>query len=142
MGCNVRTGLLLAHAATSRHILVDDEKESTPSVQSYPHRMCCAMQAYETKRRLSVAFPELAEEGMIEIRIIKTTGDMILDKALSEIGGKGLFTKELDVALLVSSRWLGGTRKECMAYRSPPRLPLVSDWRRSLNQNLDRGICG
>jgi len=32
--------------------------------------------------------------------IMKTQGDMILDKALSEIGGKGLFTKELDVALL------------------------------------------
>ncbi|EWM30321.1 porphobilinogen deaminase [Nannochloropsis gaditana] len=57
-------------------------------------------QAYETKRRLGEAFPELAPEGMVEIKIIKTTGDMILDKALSEIGGKGLFTKELDVALL------------------------------------------
>eukprot|EP00953_Heterococcus_sp_UTEX-ZZ885_P030898 16278-Heterococcus_DN1.PRE.1 len=32
--------------------------------------------------------------------VIKTSGDMILDKALSEIGGKGLFTKELDVQLL------------------------------------------
>ena len=29
-----------------------------------------------------------------------TTGDQILDRALSEIGGKGLFTKELEVALL------------------------------------------
>jgi hydroxymethylbilane synthase len=58
-------------------------------------------QAYETKRRLGEAFPdELAEEGAVEIKIIKTTGDMILDKALSEIGGKGLFTKELDVSLL------------------------------------------
>lgn len=58
-------------------------------------------QAYETKKRLGEAFPnELSEEGAVEIKIIKTTGDMILDKALSEIGGKGLFTKELDVALL------------------------------------------
>lgn len=37
-------------------------------------------QAYETKRRLGEAFPELAPEGMVEIKIIKTTGDMILDK--------------------------------------------------------------
>merc|ERR1719313_2833787 len=31
---------------------------------------------------------------------MKTQGDMILDKSLMELGGKGLFTKELDVALL------------------------------------------
>jgi len=36
----------------------------------------------------------------VEIKIIKTTGDMVLDKALKELGGKGLFTKELDVSLL------------------------------------------
>ncbi|KAJ1632535.1 hydroxymethylbilane synthase [Pavlovales sp. CCMP2436] len=57
-------------------------------------------QAYETQRLLKLAFPELCEEGAITINAMKSTGDMILDKALSEIGGKGLFTKELDVALL------------------------------------------
>jgi hydroxymethylbilane synthase len=58
-------------------------------------------QAYETKRRLAEAFPdELADESAVDITVIKTTGDMVLDKALSEAGGKGLFTKELDVKLL------------------------------------------
>mmetsp|Transcript_38370 Transcript_38370/g.39044 ORF Transcript_38370/g.39044 Transcript_38370/m.39044 type:complete len:363 (-) Transcript_38370:23-1111(-) len=57
-------------------------------------------QAYETKRLLSVNFPELAEEGAVKIQKIMTKGDSILNQALSEIGGKGLFTKELDVALL------------------------------------------
>lgn len=57
-------------------------------------------QTYETRRRLIQAFPNLADEGAIEIRVIKTTGDMILDKALADIGGKGLFTKEIDVAQL------------------------------------------
>eukprot|EP00613_Pedinella_sp_CCMP2098_P005018 CAMPEP_0171606876 /NCGR_PEP_ID=MMETSP0990-20121206/8019_1 /TAXON_ID=483369 /ORGANISM="non described non described, Strain CCMP2098" /LENGTH=346 /DNA_ID=CAMNT_0012169787 /DNA_START=119 /DNA_END=1159 /DNA_ORIENTATION=+ len=57
-------------------------------------------QAYETKKRLGEEFPELAEEGAVDIIVLKTSGDMILDKALKEIGGKGLFTKELDVALL------------------------------------------
>lgn len=49
-------------------------------------------QAYETKRRLGEAFPELAPEGMVEIKIIKTTGDMILDKVrrAKKGGGKGL----------------------------------------------------
>eukprot|EP01038_Epipyxis_sp_PR26KG_P012020 gene12020-16090_t len=57
-------------------------------------------QAYETKRLLGLHFPELAVEGAVEIQKIMTKGDSILNQALSEIGGKGLFTKELDVALL------------------------------------------
>ncbi|GJN19086.1 hypothetical protein PR202_gb06324 [Eleusine coracana subsp. coracana] len=57
-------------------------------------------QAHETRDRLKAAHPELAEEGAIEIVEIKTTGDMILDKPLADIGGKGLFTKEIDDALL------------------------------------------
>lgn len=36
----------------------------------------------------------------VEIQVIKTTGDKILDVALSKIGDKGLFTKELETALL------------------------------------------
>jgi hydroxymethylbilane synthase len=36
----------------------------------------------------------------VEIKIIKTTGDKILDVALSKIGDRSLFTKELEVALL------------------------------------------
>ena len=59
-------------------------------------------QAYETRRRLAEAFPEdFGKDGEgVKINIINTSGDMELSKALSEIGGKGLFTKELDVALL------------------------------------------
>ena len=41
----------------------------------------------------------LAENGLL-IDAVKTTGDIILDRPLSEIGGKGLFTKELDRALM------------------------------------------
>ena len=57
-------------------------------------------QAYETREKLIAAFPELSAEGMIEIVVIKTTGDAVLDRALQEIGGKGLFTKEIDEAML------------------------------------------
>lgn len=39
-------------------------------------------------------------DGDIEIVVIKTTGDAITDRPLSEVGGKGLFTKELETALL------------------------------------------
>jgi hydroxymethylbilane synthase len=57
-------------------------------------------QARETRKRLIENFPELEAEGAIEICVLKTQGDMILDKSLMELGGKGLFTKELDTALL------------------------------------------
>ncbi|KAF3455936.1 hypothetical protein FNV43_RR00579 [Rhamnella rubrinervis] len=57
-------------------------------------------QAYETRDKLIAAHTELAEEGAIHIEIIKTTGDKILSQPLADIGGKGLFTKEIDEALL------------------------------------------
>eukprot|EP00877_Chromochloris_zofingiensis_P013876 jgi/Chrzof1/8742/Cz03g22200.t1_PBGD1[v5.2] len=57
-------------------------------------------QAYLTRDLLKSGFPELAEEGALEIVIIKTTGDKILNQPLADIGGKGLFTKEIDEALL------------------------------------------
>ena len=45
-------------------------------------------------------FPDLREEGALEIVVIKTTGDKILNQPLADIGGKGLFTKEIDDALM------------------------------------------
>ena len=39
-------------------------------------------------------------EGYVELVRVKTTGDKVQDRPLSEIGGKGLWTKELDKALL------------------------------------------
>lgn len=53
-------------------------------------------QAHETRRRLVQAHGVV--EDAIAIVVIKTTGDMIQDRALSEAGGKGLFTRELDAA--------------------------------------------
>ncbi|SEP81045.1 hydroxymethylbilane synthase [Thalassovita taeanensis] len=55
-------------------------------------------QAYETRARLSTAF-DLPEQAF-EIVVIKTTGDRVLDRPLKEIGGKGLFTKEIEDAML------------------------------------------
>jgi hydroxymethylbilane synthase len=57
-------------------------------------------QARELRARLAAAHPALATEGAVEIVVIKTTGDKIQDRALAEIGGKGLFTKEIEEALL------------------------------------------
>ena len=54
-------------------------------------------QAELTKNTLLEKFPGLN----VEIEIIKTKGDKILDVALSKIGDKGLFTKEIEAALLI-----------------------------------------
>lgn len=58
------------------------------------------VQARETRDRLAGAHPELAQPGACEIVVIKTTGDRVRDRALAELGGKGLFTKEIEAALL------------------------------------------
>jgi hydroxymethylbilane synthase len=59
-------------------------------------------QANETKRLLGAAHPDLAADGAIAIRVIKTTGDKIQDRTLAEAGGKGLFTKEIEEALIAN----------------------------------------
>lgn len=53
-------------------------------------------QANYTRARLI----ELVPETGVEICVIKTSGDLIQDRALLEVGGKGLFVKEIQVALL------------------------------------------
>ncbi|MDP2082272.1 MAG: hydroxymethylbilane synthase [Pseudotabrizicola sp.] len=55
-------------------------------------------QAHEVRRSLMVAFS--LPEDAFEICVIKVMGDQILDKALKDIGGKGLFTREIEEALL------------------------------------------
>jgi hydroxymethylbilane synthase len=55
-------------------------------------------QAHETQLRLAMAHA-LPPEAF-EIVVIKVTGDAVQDKALREIGGKGLFTREIEDALL------------------------------------------
>ncbi|PYC46587.1 hydroxymethylbilane synthase [Litorivita pollutaquae] len=56
-------------------------------------------QAYETRSRLMAAFD--LPEAAFEIVVIKTTGDKVLNRPLKEIGGKGLFTREIEQAMLV-----------------------------------------
>ncbi len=53
-------------------------------------------QAHHVRDRLKALYPECS----VELLGMTTMGDQILDRSLNEIGGKGLFTKELEVALL------------------------------------------
>jgi len=55
-------------------------------------------QAHEVRRSLMQAFG--LTEAAFDVVVIKVTGDQIQDKALREIGGKGLFTREIEEALI------------------------------------------
>jgi hydroxymethylbilane synthase len=50
--------------------------------------------------RAKLAHAHRVSEEAISVCVIRTSGDAIQDRPLSEAGGKGLFTKELDLALL------------------------------------------
>lgn len=100
-------------------------------------------QAEEVKTRLIAAFPETA--ALAQIIVIKTTGDMIQDRPLADVGGKGLFTKEIDEAMLdgridlaVHSMkdvptWLpDGITLPCMLEREDPRDAFISNKAKSI----------
>ncbi|MEW6255420.1 MAG: hydroxymethylbilane synthase [Pseudomonadota bacterium] len=55
-------------------------------------------QAHAVRDALAAAFGRPAES--IAVEVIRTSGDRIQDRPLSEAGGKGLFTKEIEEALL------------------------------------------
>jgi hydroxymethylbilane synthase len=55
-------------------------------------------QAHEVRDRLMAAWPD--HIGTVEIVVMSTQGDRVLDRPLAEIGGKGLFTEEIEAALL------------------------------------------
>lgn len=57
-------------------------------------------QAAEAAAVLAASDPELAAPGAIETVAIRTTGDKVQDRPLYEIGGKAVFTKEIEEALL------------------------------------------
>lgn len=62
----------------------------------------------------------------VELVTMKTTGDLILDRPLSQIGGKGLFVKELDKALLEGRVDFTVHSSKDLPMDIPPELPLVA----------------
>lgn len=111
-------------------------------------------QAESVRHRLIEAHPHLTE-AMIEIKVVKTTGDRVLDRPLAEIGGKGLFTKELDRALLDRSvdlavhsmkdvpTWLPDSIElTCFLAREDPRDTLVTTTGLKLGDLPERGVVG
>ena len=96
-------------------------------------------QANEVRRRLADAHPDLAPDGAVEIVVIRTTGDRLQQGTLAESGGKGLFTKEIEEALLDGSvdiavhsmkdvpTWFpDGLGVDCVLPREDPRDALIA----------------
>lgn len=64
--------------------------------------------------------------AQVELVTMKTTGDLILDRPLSQIGGKGLFVKELDKALLEGRVDFTVHSSKDLPMDIPQELPLVA----------------
>lgn len=83
---------------------------------------------------LAVAQTKLVMEAIrranpgIELELVtrKTTGDMILDKTLDKIGGKGLFVKELDQGLLAGEIDIAVHSLKDMPMEENPELPIAA----------------
>jgi len=112
-------------------------------------------QTEEVCRRLGDAFPELREVDALEKVTIKTSGDTFLDRTLADIGGKGLFTKEIDEALLAGRidlavhsmkdlpTWLpNGIALVCMLPREDPRDALIGRTGASLDSLASGSVVG
>lgn len=95
-------------------------------------------QAEEVKTRLLAAHGDLNDSD-IELRVFRTSGDKIQDKSLREFGGKGLFTKEIEDAMLAGEVDLGvhsskdlptdlpaGLALSCLLKREDPRDAFIS----------------
>lgn len=72
------------------------------------------------------AIEDSHEDIEVEIYTLKTTGDKILDRTLDKIGGKGLFVKELDKALLDRKTDISVHSLKDMPMEVPKELPLLA----------------
>lgn len=81
-------------------------------------------QAVETRARLMAAHG--LPESAFEIVVHTTTGDAVQDRALSEIGGKGLFTKELEEALFADAVDIAVHSMKDVATQLPDGLEIVA----------------
>jgi len=83
-------------------------------------------QAHAVEEMLRARFPET----MVRLEEISTTGDRILDSPLAHIGDKGLFTKELELALLERRAHIAVHSLKDMQTRLPEGLVLAAVTRR------------
>lgn len=79
-------------------------------------------QAEHVAHMIEQAHPEIE----VQIITMKTTGDRILDRNLDQVGGKGLFVKELDIALMEKRTDLSVHSLKDMPMEVPETLPILA----------------
>jgi hydroxymethylbilane synthase len=77
-------------------------------------------QAQQVRDRLAAA--HAIDPDTIRLEVIRTTGDTIRDRPLTEVGGKGLFTKEIEEALITGAIDLAVHSAKDMPTFLPPQL--------------------
>ncbi len=110
-------------------------------------------QAYETRARLAAAFE--IPQAAFEIVVIKVTGDAIQDRPLKDIGGKGLFTREIEEELLAGKIDIavhsmkdmptlqpGGLLLDTFLPREDPRDAFVAPTLSALDQLAEGAVVG
>ncbi|AXI52078.1 MAG: hydroxymethylbilane synthase [Sulfitobacter sp.] len=110
-------------------------------------------QAYETRARLAAAFE--IPQAAFEIVVIKVTGDVIQDRPLKDIGGKGLFTREIEEDLLAGKIDIavhsmkdmptiqpGGLLLDTYLPREDPRDAFVAPTLSALDQLAESAVVG
>ena len=105
---------LMAQSGSSAHLLRIGTRGSPLALA----------QAHTVRDRLAAAHGCAPDD--IAIHVIKTTGDQILDRPLSEAGGKGLFTKEIEEALLANAIDIAVHSSKDMPTALPDGLALVA----------------
>ena len=108
-------------------------------------------QAYHVKQLLQDHHPELA----VDLLEMSTKGDKILDTPLAKVGGKGLFVKELEMAMLaqqadiavhsmkdVPMEFPEGLALTTIVERADPRDAFVSNHYRSIQQLPKGAVVG
>src|SRR5450830_1943387 len=93
---------IMTTTATAKELVLK-ASELTPNELTIPARLVIATresrlamwQAEHVRARLAALYPQCS----VEILGMTTRGDQILDRALSTVGGKGLFVKEREVAM-------------------------------------------
>ena len=81
-------------------------------------------QAHETRDRLMTAHG--LRQDAFEIVVLSTKGDRVTDRPLSEIGGKGLFTAEIEAQLLSGALDFAVHSSKDMATRLPENLEIMA----------------
>jgi hydroxymethylbilane synthase len=98
--------------------------ESPPLVIGTRGSPLALAQASQVRDRLAAAHALAAER--IELEVIRTTGDTIRDRPLAEAGGKGLFTKEIEEALIAGAIDLAVHSAKDMPTILPPGLAIAA----------------